>query len=100
MLEKKDASSELNGRIQTLKEKFTELEEAPSHLSQERKKEWREKWSRSDSLLNVLKDRVKRLEKGQEKKRARIDRMLQRLAAQAKSMEKALEAREKDHGSL
>ena len=91
MLEKGEEGEELLGRIRTLEGKYDGLKEAPSHLSDSSKKHWDRSIAHADSILDTLEARLeKKGSEGPEGKMKRtIDRTLQRLAAQARSMENA-----------
>lgn len=91
MLEKGSDSEELLGRIRTLKDKYGELQEAPTHLSDSSVSHWERSISRADSILDTLGGKLQKKGEGDPKGRMkqRIDRILQRLAVQARSMENA-----------
>ncbi|MFB6258997.1 MAG: hypothetical protein ABEH38_09905 [Flavobacteriales bacterium] len=93
MLEKKDAASELKGRIQTLRRKFQKIKEAPSKLQKKDRKRWSAKIQQADSILDTLKKKAKGLKKTDSTRpmRRQIDRILQRLAVQAQQMKRSAE---------
>lgn len=100
MLEEKDPKADLQGRIKTLKSKFKELKKPPDRLSSSSKERWNKKVRRADSLLERLGKKVQRDGAAEKKAKLRIDRTLQRLGIQARSMQKALQKgkeRSKDH---
>ena len=94
MLQEKDRRTELQGRIKTLESKFKELQKPPEHLNDASKERWNKKVQQADSLLKHLDQKVRKLESGKKMTKVRIDRSLQRLGIQARSMQNALQKEE------
>ncbi len=91
MLEEKDPRADLQGRIETLRGKFDELKTPPEHLNGPSEERWKEKLRQADSILVRLEKKIKKLGEEDKQERTRIDRILQRLGVQARSMQKALQ---------
>lgn len=86
MLQKeRNDQEELEGRVQTLRERFQALQPPPSSLGDSSRKAWMKRVDRADSILSDLE---KELDGSKEKAPRRTDRLLQRLAAQHRSMQK------------
>ena len=92
MLEEKAPVSDMQGRIETLQERFDRLRTPPEHLDAGAKEAWGSRVRQADSILSALRKRTDTLgkkDRGPSAERVRIDRTLQRLGIQARSMEKA-----------
>jgi hypothetical protein len=93
MLKEKESVPEIKGRIGTLRKKFAEMKEPPRDLDPKKKELWQDRLRKADSTLKQLERAIegagkKGIDPG---RKARIDRTLQRIAIQARSMEKALQ---------